>query len=207
MQRQPAFEQSRCHRPSFVQANVRLTKKGYIDVIEIIEANLSLPGHADAVIRLMNEYALDEMGGNKELPDYVKARLAAELHRRDAAHVILAFVDGIPAGLLVCFEGFSTFACKPLLNIHDVIVAQGYRGKGLSKLMLQKAEAIALELGCCKLTLEVLEGNHVAQGAYKAAGFSGYELAPQMGKAMFWQKKLQETNLVLNPDASRRVSN
>ncbi|MCC5612812.1 GNAT family N-acetyltransferase [Nostoc sp. CHAB 5834] len=161
-------------------------------MIEIVEADLSLPAHADAMIQLMDEYALDPMGGGKGLSDYAKANLGAELAKRFAAHVILAFVDAEPAGLVVCLEGFSTFACKPLLNIHDVIVALSYRGRGLSKLLLQKAEEIALDLGCCKLTLEVLEGNHVAQSAYKACGFSGYELNPQMGKALFWEKKLPE---------------
>ncbi len=161
-------------------------------MIEIVEADLSLPSHADAMVQLMDEYALDPMGGGKGLSDYVKANLRAELAKRFAAHVILAFADAEPAGLVVCLEGFSTFACKPLLNIHDVIVALPYRGRGLSKLLLQKAEEIALDLGCCKLTLEVLEGNHVAQSAYKACGFSGYELNPQMGKALFWEKKLPE---------------
>ncbi len=37
---------------------------------------------------------------------------------------------------------------------------------------LQKAEAIAVTLGCCKLTLEVLEGNKLAQAAYIANGFA-----------------------------------
>ncbi|WP_373525905.1 GNAT family N-acetyltransferase [Nostoc sp.] len=161
-------------------------------MIEIVEADLSLPAHADAMVQLMDKYALDPMGGGKGLSDYVKANLRAELVKRKAAHVILAFVDAEPAGLVVCLEGFSTFACKPLLNIHDVFVAVLYRGRGLSKLLLQKAEEIAFDLGCCKLTLEVLEGNHVAQSAYKACGFSGYELNPQMGKALFWEKKLAE---------------
>jgi GNAT superfamily N-acetyltransferase len=143
-------------------------------MIEIVKADLSLPAHADAMVQLMDEYALDPMGGGKGLSDYVKANLRAELAKRFAAHVILAFVDAEPAGLVVCLEGFSTFACKPLLNIHDVIVALPYRGRGLSKLLLQKAQEIALDLGCCKLTLEVLEGNHVAQSVYKACGFSGY---------------------------------
>ena len=70
------------------------------------------------------------------------------------------------------------------------MVALPYRRKGLAKLLLKKAEEIALDLGCCKLTLEVLERNHVAQSTYKAFGFSGYELNPQMGKALFWEKKL-----------------
>jgi GNAT superfamily N-acetyltransferase len=160
-------------------------------MIEIIEADLSMPAHGEAMVQLMDEYALDPMGGGKGLSDYVKANLSAELAKRKAAHVILAFADAEPAGLVVCLEGFSTFACKPLLNIHDVIVALPHRGKGLSKLLLQKAEEIAIDLGCCKLTLEVLEGNHVAQSAYKACGFSGYELNPQIGKALFWEKKLR----------------
>ena len=160
-------------------------------MIDIVEADLSLPAHAEATIQLMDAYALDPMGGGQGLSSYAKANLLAELAKRRSAHVILAFVDTKPAGLVVCLEGFSTFACKPLLNIHDAVVALPYRGRGLSRLLLQKAEEIALDLGCCKLTLEVLEGNHIAQSAYKAFGFRGYELNPQMGKALFWEKKLE----------------
>lgn len=159
-------------------------------MISIIKADLSLSTHVEPMIQLMDEYALDPMGGGQGLSNQVKLNLPAELAKRKSAHVILAFVDSQPAGLVICFEGFSTFACKPLLNIHDAIVALPYRGQGLSKLLLQKAEDIAIDLGCCKLTLEVLEGNHVAQAAYKAFGFSGYELDPKMGKALFWEKKL-----------------
>jgi len=36
----------------------------------------------------------------------------------------------------------------------------------------------------------VLEGNRTAQAVYKSLGFTGYELDPRMGKAMFWQKPL-----------------
>jgi len=157
---------------------------------EIIKVDLALPEHAKALVRLMDEYARDPMGGGEGLSDFAKANLAAELHKRATVHAVLALVDKQPAGLAVCIEGFSTFACKPLLNIHDIIVSQPYRGKGLSTLLLQKVEAIAMELGCCKVTLEVLEGNRIAQAAYRRAGFAGYELDPAMGKAMFWQKKL-----------------
>jgi ribosomal protein S18 acetylase RimI-like enzyme len=157
---------------------------------EILLADLSLPSHGEAIIYLLNEYAKDEMGGGTELSIFVKNNLISELTKRQGVYIILAFVDGYPAGLVNCFEGFSTFACKPLLNIHDVIVISDYRGRGISKKMLNKAEEIAISLGCCKLTLEVLESNTIAQGAYKSCGYSGYELNPKMGKAMFWQKKL-----------------
>jgi GNAT superfamily N-acetyltransferase len=158
--------------------------------IEIIEADLVIAEHARAVIALMDEYARDPMGGGGGLSDYAKAHLIDELASRSTARVILAFVDRQPAGLVICLEGFSTFACQPLLNIHDAIVALPHRGRGLSKLLLQAAEQIAIDLGCCKLTLEVLEHNYIAQKAYRSVGFNSYELNPQMGKALFWEKKL-----------------
>ena len=101
-------------------------------------------------------------------------------------------MDDKPAGLVICIEGFSTFQCKPLLNIHDVVVSPEFRGQGISKLMMEKAEAIATEIGCCKLTLEVLDGNTVARNLYKSIGFINYELDPKLGKAQFLEKKLYE---------------
>ena len=39
------------------------------------------------------------------------------------------FIDK-PVGLATTFEGFSTFAAKPLINIHDIAVLPDYRGRG-----------------------------------------------------------------------------
>ncbi|MBI3524554.1 MAG: GNAT family N-acetyltransferase [Betaproteobacteria bacterium] len=160
-------------------------------MFEVVEADLSQSEHAEAVLNLLNAYALDAMGGGEDLSEFARANLIAELRRRPSARVILAYADGIPAGLAICFEGFSTFACKPLLNIHDLAVAPQFRGQGISKLLLRKAEEIARQSGCCKLTLEVLEGNVIAQAAYRACGYAGYALDPKFGKAMSWQRKLE----------------
>ena len=123
--------------------------------MNVIKADFSDPNHSKAIINLLNEYALDPMGGGRPLSDYVKDNLVKELQKRDGARGILAFVNGEAAGLLICFEGFSTFACRPLINVHDIVVTSRHRGKGLAKKMLQMLEEIALDLGCCKLTLEV----------------------------------------------------
>jgi ribosomal protein S18 acetylase RimI-like enzyme len=159
-------------------------------MIEVIEADLNLPANATAMVQLLNEYALDPMGGGQALSPFVRDNLVQELQQRDRVYVILAQVNGIPAGLVIAIEGFSTFACQPLLNIHDVVVSQAYRGQGISKLLLTKVEEIARSNGCCKVTLEVLEGNPIAQAAYRAMGFDNYQLDPTYGRAMFWQKKL-----------------
>jgi GNAT superfamily N-acetyltransferase len=159
-------------------------------MFEIVTADLSKPTHATALVELLNIYALDPMGGGEELPDDVKENLAATLAARSDAQVIFALANGEPIGMVVCIEGFSTFACKPLINIHDVIVKSAYRGQGISGMMFEKVEQIAREKGCCKLTLEVLSGNKSAKSAYANFGFEGFQLDPQMGEALFWQKKL-----------------
>lgn len=158
--------------------------------ITTIEADLSNPGHANALISLLDTYAHDPAGGGRGLNEFAKKHLASTLQARSDNHVIFAFVEDIPVGLTVCFDGFSTFACKPLLNIHDVVVLPAYRGKGIAREMFRHVEKIAKNKGCCKLTLEVLEGNKIAMTAYSNFGFKGYELDPKMGKALFWQKEL-----------------
>ncbi|WP_298861446.1 GNAT family N-acetyltransferase [uncultured Gimesia sp.] len=158
--------------------------------MQIFEADLTIPEHAHAVVFLLNSYACSPEGGEKPLPDIVQRDLASTLHQRSDTVVLLAFENDQPTGLVICMEGFTTFACKPLLNIHDVFIADEYRGQGLCRQLFERVESIAKTRGCCKLTLEVLEGNQRACAAYKKLGFSGYELDPQMGQALFWEKKL-----------------
>ena len=111
-------------------------------MISIFEADLSNPLHAEATINLLNHYAQDAMGGGQELPQFVKDNLVNALAGRKAIHVVLAFDEKKPVGLAILMEGFSTFACMPLLNIHDLVVSSEYRGKGISKQLLGKAEEI-----------------------------------------------------------------
>lgn len=158
--------------------------------IHIVCVDYSDPQQGSDLVMLLDSYARDPMGGGEPLSQFVKDNLVAELSKRDFGLSLIAYVDSQPAGLLNAFEGFSTFACKPLFNVHDIIVLEKYRGLQLSQLLLQELEKIARDKGCCKITLEVLEGNAIAQRAYQKSGFAGYELDPQMGKAMFWQKKL-----------------
>jgi GNAT superfamily N-acetyltransferase len=158
--------------------------------INIVRVDYGNPQHGSDLVLLLDSYARDPMGGGEPLSQFVKDNLVAELSKRDFGLSLIVYVDNQPAGLLNAFEGFSTFACKPLFNVHDIIVLEKFRGLQLSQLLLQELEDIALNKGCCKITLEVLEGNNIAQRAYQKSGFAGYELDPQMGKAMFWQKKL-----------------
>jgi len=159
--------------------------------IETVLADYHNPRHAADIVRLLNAYALDPMGGGKSLPPSVTAILVSELARRSYAFTIIAYVDEVAVGLINCFEAFSTFTARPLINIHDVVVDKPWRGHGISQLMLDKVEALAIQRGCCKLTLEILQGNKTAGNAYHKFGFRAYSLNPEMGDAVFWQKWLK----------------
>lgn len=158
--------------------------------ISIRQADYHNPEHALAIVDLLDAYACDPMGGGEPLSPFVKDNLVVELAKRSFALSLIAFVDTKPVGLLNAFEGFSTFKAKPLINIHDIIVLSEYRGMQIGKKLLEAVEGIARQKNCCKITLEVLEGNKSAQQAYLKAGFAGYVLDPEMGHALFWQKNL-----------------
>jgi len=158
--------------------------------LQVVSVDYDNEIHARDLTYLLNLYACDPMGGGEALPEKVLADIVPRLAALPYAFSLLAYIDGKAVGLINCFESFSTFKCKPIVNIHDVFVVPDCRGRGYSLQLLSTVEAMAREKGCCKLTLEVLEGNLPAQQAYRRFGFAGYELDPKMGKAQFWEKML-----------------
>lgn len=158
--------------------------------IDIVRARYDDPVHARALIELLDHYARDPAGGGEPLSGFARANLVAALAARPFVFSVLAFQDDMPVGLVNAIEGFSTFACAPLVNVHDVVVRDSHRGRGIAAQLFAEVEAIARERGACKLTLEVLSGNRAARALYEKLGFDDYRLAPEMGEAQFMQKWL-----------------
>lgn len=163
-------------------------------VVTVRPVDYADPRDAQALVALLDAYASDPAGGGTPLAAAVKAALPQALRQRPYAFSVMAWAEGEgveqAVGLVNCFEGFSTFAARPLVNIHDVAVLPGWRGQRVVQKMLAVVEQMARERGACKLTLEVLQGNAPALRAYEREGFAGYALDPAMGCAQFMQKKL-----------------
>lgn len=158
--------------------------------IEVRMADYRDAGQAAALVGLLDAYASDPAGGGTPLDPAVLAGLPAALAARPQAFSVLAYDGEQPVGLVNCIEGFSTFACKPLVNVHDVVVLPSHRGQRVAQKMFAQVEQEARRRGACKLTLEVLSGNAPALRAYEREGFMGYQLDPAFGNAVFLQKKL-----------------
>jgi ribosomal protein S18 acetylase RimI-like enzyme len=130
------------------------------------------------------------MGDGKPLSDEARKDLLPGLRQHPTTLIFLACKGEQPVGIAVCFRGFSTFAARPLMNIHDLAVLPGHRGLGIGRQLLEAVERKAREMGCCKLTLEVHENNLRARGVYESAGFAQSVNRTEVGGALFFGKRL-----------------
>jgi GNAT superfamily N-acetyltransferase len=158
--------------------------------LTIVEADLHRPDHQQAVLELTDAYAADAMGSGRPLSDEVRAALIPGLQAQPTLVIFLAYDDGDPVGIATCFRGFSTFAARPLINIHDLAVLPSRRGRGIGRRLLEAVEQKARATGCCKVTLEVQEDNRRARRVYEAAGFAQTVYAEGGGGALFFSKRL-----------------
>jgi len=160
------------------------------DTVTVRLADYGFEPDAAAVVALLDAYSRDPMGAGAPLDPAVRERLVPALNAVPGAFSLLAFENEEAVGLANCFTGFSTFKARPLVNIHDLAVLPGRRGKGVGRALMQAVEDEARARGACKVTLEVLSGNETARALYAACGYAGYALDPDKGTAQFWEKTL-----------------
>jgi ribosomal protein S18 acetylase RimI-like enzyme len=156
--------------------------------ISILDADLDDPAHQEAVRILLDAYAADPMGRGEPLSEWVKRNLIDGLKTHPTTLILLAFSDDRPAGVAVCFRGFSTFAARPLLNVHDLAVFPEFRGQGIGRRLLEETHRRAAELGCCKVTLEVRHDNHRAQRLYRSMGYGTSNGDGNSSTMLFWTR-------------------
>ena len=70
---------------------------------------------------------------------------------------------------VTAYGGF--WALPPEGNINNIAVDPSYRGKGISKILMNALVDMARERGVKELFLEVRTSNHVAQSLYRSLGF------------------------------------
>ena len=108
-------------------------------MLKVALADYQDPQDAQAVVTLLDGYASEPSGGGQALAPEVKARLVAEMAARPNLFSVLAWAGEGSArqaiGLINCVEGFSTFAARALINVHDVVVLASHRRQGVAQAM------------------------------------------------------------------------
>lgn len=158
--------------------------------LQIVIADFRRPDHVEGFLDALDSYARDPIGGGEALRSDVRDRLPAELLAMESSLVLLAMVEGRVVGTATCFLGYSTFAARPLLNIHDLAVLPDQRGKGVGQELLAAVDEEAKKRGCCKVTLEVREDNAGARALYERVGYTDYVQAGQQIRTLFLEKRL-----------------
>lgn len=105
----------------------------------------------------------DEAGLKQMLADPQRPVLAAEEGGRMVGYTICA---------ILVTQGDPVLKDRKELYIDDLCVDAAVRGKGVSKLLWQRAVEYAKELGCDAITLNVWEGNNRARKFYEHCGLT-----------------------------------
>jgi ribosomal protein S18 acetylase RimI-like enzyme len=158
--------------------------------LRVVEADLSDPLHREALVERLDAFVREPVIGGSPLPTPVRAELADRLRDHPTARAWLAFDGARAVGFAIGIVGFSSFAARPVLNVHDLGVERGLRGKGVGRALLEALERAARELGCCKLTLEVRQDNARARRVYDAFGFVAFHPGEDPVPKLFLEKKL-----------------
>lgn len=87
-----------------------------------------------------------------------------------AAHVVIAEVDGRPAGFALYFFNYSTFLAQPGLYLEDLYVNPEHRGRGIGKALLLHLAKLANQRGCGRMEWTVLDWNEPAIAFYESLG-------------------------------------
>lgn len=116
----------------------------------------------------------------RELADYERlshAVSATEEQLREtlfgadpAASVLIARVDGAPAGFALYFRNYSTFLARPGLYLEDLFVRPDYRRLGIGRALLATLARQAVASGCGRLEWSVLDWNEPSIRFYRQLG-------------------------------------
>ena len=90
--------------------------------------------------------------------------------QQPGAEVLLAQVDGAPAGFALFFHNYSTFLGRRGIWLEDLFVRPEHRGLGIGRELLARLAQLAVERRCGRLEWSVLDWNEPAIGFYRSLG-------------------------------------
>jgi len=90
--------------------------------------------------------------------------------KRSAAEVLIAYLDGAPAGFALFFHNYSTWLGKRGIYLEDLFVRPAARKHGVGFALLRSLARIAVDRDCGRLDWSVLTWNELAISFYKQIG-------------------------------------
>lgn len=114
--------------------------------------------------------------GKKEDSEKTIAFLKQRIEHKDSK-IFVGYETETLWGFTQLYPLFSSTRLSKYLLLNDLYVAKDYRGRGYSKLLLEKAQQYCRDEGACGILLETDRSNVIANRLYTAMGFELYNHA------------------------------
>jgi ribosomal protein S18 acetylase RimI-like enzyme len=128
------------------------------------------PADVDAVL------AAGELFDTHPRPEWTKAFLD-----RDGHHLLVAYIDGVPAGFVSGIETLHPDKGAEML-LYELGVDEAHRRQGIGRALTESLLRIATERGCSGMWVPTELDNDAAVATYRAAGAD----EPESAVVMFW---------------------
>jgi len=135
--------------------------------MQIVEGSV---GQLDELTILFNDYRIFY----RKQTDLEGARifLNERLNNRDST-IFTAIDEGDHAvGFTQLYPLFSSTRMRRMWLLNDLFVTPNYRGKGVSKLLIERCKALAMETNASGLRLETEVRNNIGNQLYPSVGFT-----------------------------------
>ena len=101
---------------------------------------------------------------------FLKERL-----KKNESVIFVAAVSGELVGFTQLYPQFSSTRMKRSWLLNDLYVLPDYRGKGISKKLIDAAKQLAKQTNAAGLLLETEKTNTIGNRLYPSAGFAPYD--------------------------------
>lgn len=128
----------------------------------------------DQLSILFNSYRI--FYGKESNIDISKKFLESRISNKDSK-MFICEVNNILTGFVQLYPLFSSVRVSKYWLLNDLFIDSEFRGKGYSKLLIDRAKELVLESGACGMMLETEKSNKIGNSLYPKTGFKINDLS------------------------------
>jgi GNAT superfamily N-acetyltransferase len=128
----------------------------------------------DQLSILFNSYRI--FYGKESNIDISKKFLESRISNKDSK-MFICEVNNILTGFVQLYPLFSSVRVSRYWLLNDLFIDSEFRGKGYSKLLIDRAKELVLESGACGMMLETEKSNKIGNSLYPKTGFKINDLS------------------------------
>ncbi len=124
----------------------------------------------NSLVLLFDEYRV--FYGQKPNPEHAANFIRQRMENDESTIFVGENTKNKIIGFVQLYPLFSSTRLKRIWLLNDLFVDKNYRGKGVSKKLLECAKTLCKETSACELSLETQKSNSIANQLYEKANFS-----------------------------------